>query len=192
MKISISSRNAAPINIDFTTQSILLRTDTDGRINKKLLFYLTYDAHPFTSSMFAYAGFEMNLNQENPTYYFKVNDCFESHTTKKLPEPLPAPDQNGYWIFRIEAYRFQGQKICCNNEMILSLQPSWRECSSNFWDRNWLHQKTGIRFGYLPSMHKFSTTRPARYISVCLWSLCCLPYRRKVIRLKRCWWSLAW
>ena len=152
MKISISSRNAAPINIDFTTQSILLRTDTDGRINKKLLFYLTYDAHPFASSMFANAGFEINLNQENPTY------CL---TMKKLPEPLPAPDQNGYSIFRIEAYRFQGLKISCNNKVLLSFQPSWRECSSSFWDRNWLHQKTGIRFGYLPSMHRFSTTRPA-------------------------------
>ena len=99
-------------------------------------------------------GFFIDISETYPRYSFKGCTSAEGETVIDLPQPLPAVDEEGFRIFKVDSYGINGLKISCNNEQILTFEPSTELCAtSNAWTRD----KSKVKFGYFENGGNFST-----------------------------------
>ncbi|XP_063683939.1 uncharacterized protein LOC134818358 [Bolinopsis microptera] len=95
-----------------------------------------------------------------------------------LPVDLPAKDDDGIRIFKVETHGTNGLKISCNDEMLITFEPSDAVCTgwSSFWRDTWEKNKEMINFSFDEGVTKYRTSKKSEvdggYSAFGDWSKC--------------------
>ncbi|XP_063678183.1 uncharacterized protein LOC134814094 isoform X3 [Bolinopsis microptera] len=100
-------------------------------------------------------GFKLQFS--NPPKY----EFLSCTTNRRLRVDLPAKDDDGFRIFKVETHGAMGLKISCNDELLITFEPSDAMCTGfSFWRMIWVSNKERIDFqsDYGVTKYKFSST----------------------------------
>ncbi|XP_063683994.1 neurogenic locus notch homolog protein 1-like [Bolinopsis microptera] len=91
-----------------------------------------------------------------PKYGFLLCTDFMK-PSQDLPVDLPAKDDDGFRIFKVEMHGTNGLKISCNDELLITFEPSDAVCTgwSSFWRDTWEKNKEVISFSFDEGVRKY-------------------------------------
>ncbi|XP_063684110.1 uncharacterized protein LOC134818469 isoform X2 [Bolinopsis microptera] len=93
-------------------------------------------------------GFKLTFSDPPKYGFLKCTHLTEANLD--LPVDLPAKDDDGFRIFKVETHGTNGLKISCNDELLITFEPSNAVCTgwSAFWRDTWGKNKEVINFSF--------------------------------------------